>query len=76
MVPSSHNFAFGIAPAAINHLVDGDLIDISRDHAIYEFRGVFSSYFVFVQRRISINAAELRMALYSCSWCISYTLTV
>ena len=34
------DFAFGVAPAAVNDLVDGDFVDVARDDAIDEASGV------------------------------------
>jgi len=45
------DFAFGIAPAAVDNLVDGDFVDVAGDDAVEETRSVGSGDAVFVERR-------------------------
>jgi len=45
------DFAFGIAPAAIDNLIDGDFVDVAGDDAIDEASGVGSGDAIFVERR-------------------------
>ena len=49
MVPSS-DFAFGIAPAAVDDLVDGDFMDVASDDAVDEFGGFAAGHPVFEER--------------------------
>ena len=45
------DLAFLIAPAAINHLVEADFVDVARQHPIDELRCVATGDEVFEQRR-------------------------
>ena len=45
------DFAFGIAPAAVDDLIDGDFIDVAGDDAIYELGGVATGDAIFKERR-------------------------
>ena len=40
------DFAFGVAPAAVDDLVDGHFVDVAGDDAIDQFRGVAAGYAV------------------------------
>jgi hypothetical protein len=46
-----NDFAFGIAPAAVDDLIDSDSVDVARDDSIDETRGVWTSDAIFVERR-------------------------
>src|SRR5262245_47923411 len=44
------HLALLVAPAAINHLSPGDLVDVARDDAVQKFGRVWSADQVFVER--------------------------
>ena len=44
------DLAFGVAPAAVDDLVDGDFIDVARDDPIDEARGVGTGEAIFEER--------------------------
>ena len=44
-------FSFFIAPAAVNHLAHGHLVDVARNHPVHQFRRVLAAQPVFVERR-------------------------
>ena len=46
-----NDFAFGIAPATVNDLIHGDLVDVAGDDAVDETRGVMADDAVFIERR-------------------------
>ena len=40
-------FAVGVAPAAVNDLIDTDFVDVAGDDAVYELGGVAAGYAIF-----------------------------
>src|SRR6202035_1437685 len=45
------HFSFRIAPAAVNHLIHRNLINVSRNHAVHDLRGVPPRHSVLEERR-------------------------
>ena len=45
------HFAIWVAPAAVNHLIDGDFVDVARNDAVDEAGGVGTGDAVFEERR-------------------------
>ena len=52
----------GIAPAAINHLIDSDFRDVAADHAVHKLGRIASGNSIFEQRR------GYRSAQTNCEW--------
>src|SRR5208283_1028590 len=57
--PVVNHLALFIAPARINHLPDGDLVNVACDHAIHQFGRVLARDQIFIERRYINQRASI-----------------